>query len=219
MNAPKLDAITQSYALRICLLILLPFALGMWIMPHTQQIDGLPIDAPASNAVQGPEGLVSYNFQHNQLVGPASQLGTLFPLANYADFPPLVSHDKWELCFRDNGSRFLMPDNSSVPARIKWNVTMQGKGNVLVEYNSLNCTPVQAGTPTTYQWSAKLGPAIAQERLNGTITFDPQTSTFPRATMDWGLLQGIAMIPVFYLLVFYPAAGIWRKIREGLLAQ
>ncbi|VVB56887.1 Uncharacterised protein [uncultured archaeon] len=207
------------YAWRVFLLVLLPFALGLWVLPHTQGMDGAAIGAPVSDASRGADGSVSYHFTHSQLEGGAQQLGALFPLANYADFPPLVSHGQWQLCFKDNGSRFLLADGSDVPAEIEWNISVQGQGQVLVQANSVNCTGVEPGQATIYQWSAKLGPAIAREGLNGTITFEPQTSTYPRATMDWGLLQGLVMIPVFYLLIWYPAGGIWRKIREGLLSQ
>ena len=55
--------------------------------------------------------------------------------------------------------------------------------------------------------------------MNGTITFVPQTATYPRMEMDYGLLQGLVFIPVAYLFIWYPAAGIIRKIREGLHAQ
>ena len=53
----------------------------------------------------------------------------------------------------------------------------------------------------------------------GNVVFDPETATYPREVMDYGFLQGLVMIPVFYLFIFYPAAGIWKKIHKGLLEQ
>ena len=55
--------------------------------------------------------------------------------------------------------------------------------------------------------------------VSGVATFVPQTTAYTSMTMDYGILQGLAMIPVAYLLVWYPLAGIKKKILDGIWEQ
>ena len=215
----KLDSYekTGKLAIRIILLVLLPFFLGAFVFPHTQYLTGTSIDAPTQNATQTS---VSYSFaqSHNAAMDTA-QINSVFPLAEYLDFPPFISHRNPQLCFLDNGSSLTLPNGTVLTPNFNWNISLSNGKSISLATNSVRCANLLSGEKLSYIWTASVLSSSELDGINGTVTFDPETSTFPRETMDYGLLQGLAMIPVFYLLVWYPLAGIWKKIRHGMLEQ
>jgi hypothetical protein len=206
-----------SYALRFALLVLLPFMLGAYVLPHTQYLQGQGLSTP-SNAQGGAPQDVTYAFVHNNADSfVANKINTLFPLAEYLDFPPFVNHGSPSICFADNGSYLILPDNSTTVPTYTWNVLFNNQTSISVLPFSTSCTPISLGKEYSYAW--KLNIVNINSNLTGTAAFAPQTSTFTRMAMDYGILQGLVLIPVFYLLVVYPVVGLKRKILEGIEAQ
>jgi hypothetical protein len=205
------------FALRIALLILLPFFLGAFVLPHTQMMDGQMLGSPGE-AKSGDE--IAYSFSHpgNDLSVPQS-VGAIFPLANYLDFPPLVSHGEPEICFQDNDSYLVLADGSKFDPEFQWIVDFNNKTQLIVMPDGVNCTKASASGQNDYRWFVNMAIPSDDPRFKGNITFVPQTMAFPRMIMDYGLLQGLAMIPVAYLFIWYPAAGIWKKLHKGMAEQ
>ena len=205
-------------AARFLLLLALPFLLGLYVFPHAQYVDGSLLSTPSENQSAAPS--FSYNFSsggHTVLL--QQSVGSIFPLSDYLNFPPLVSHDRTQLCFRDNGSSIILPNGTQITPALDWEITINGQPALELPANSMACTDVPAGMKVSYAWSAEINTGIDSSSVNGTIVFNPQTTTYPRMQMDYGLLQGLVMVPVFYLLIWYPLAGIWKKLREGMAAQ
>ncbi|VVC02707.1 Uncharacterised protein [Candidatus Bilamarchaeum dharawalense] len=206
------------YTYRIFLLIILPLLVGYFVLPHTQVIDGTPLDAPVANP-NDPTQNISYSFAHsNEEVVGNQRISTLFPLAGYLDFPPFVSHSDPMICFQDEGS-YLTVNQSNQPPDVRWDVILNNQDKLTVKTYSTNCTHTKSDQNLSYGWyaSIKLPPDINLSASN--VTFTPKTKTYPRIIMDYGLLQGLILIPVAYLFIWYPAAGILRKIKKGFEEQ
>ncbi len=206
------------YAWRALLLIVIPFFLGMWVLPHTQAIDSQSLGTPIQNSSGTDSSITFFGFVHRDDVSP-QRVNALFPLANYVDFPPFVSHDRLQECFADTGSRFVWKNSSDAVPDVVWKVTLDNGISLVVESNSINCTDVDLSRPVRYNWVATLNDPYAHSYLDGNLTLSQSIDAYPRIIMDYGLLQGLAMIPVFYLLVFYPAVGIWKKLNKGMIEQ
>jgi len=204
-----------SHALRIFVLVLFPFIFGFWIVPHTAYMDGVLLSSPNENKSISTQG-VSYSFVHSSGYMVPQTVNAIFPLAEYLDFYPFVSHSYPLLCFEDNGSFFILPNGSETTPNLVWDVALNN-ATFQVTPGSPVCAISKQGQVNNYEWHASIGADLGN--TSGNITFVPKTVTYPRLMMEYGLLQGIIMIPVAYLLVFYPAAGILRKIRDGLGAQ
>ena len=207
-----------AYALRVLLLVVIPFSLGMWVLPHTQAMDSQSLNSPAPGGSAGNSNLTFFGFAQHEDVTPDG-VNAVFPLANYVDFPPFVSHDRLQECFADTGSRFVWKNSSDPVPDVAWTVSLDNGISLRVDSNSLNCTDVDLSQPVQYKWVATLSEPYVEPYMNGNLTLSQSIQAYPRIIMDYGLLQGLSMIPVFYLLIFYPAVGIWKKLNNGMLEQ
>ncbi len=208
----------RAFAARFCVLILLPFLLGMYVFPHVQFINGQLLSTPLEN--RKATEVLSYTFNpagHDVIIG--NSVANAFPLSNYLGFPPLVSHDRLQLCFQDNGSSIVLPNGTQITPSMQWRIYVNNNTPIILQPLMFACTEVTSKDQVVYAWSATVNTGLEPGTVNGTILFNPQTLTYPRQLMDYGLLQGLTMIPVFFLLVYYPIAGIWKKLRDGLLSQ
>ncbi|VVC02066.1 Uncharacterised protein [uncultured archaeon] len=203
-----------EYACRAFLLVLLPFLLGAFALPHVHYMQGTALQAPG----QAGNGVQTYAFVHSSEDSIIQQkISSLFPLAGYLDFPPFVYHSNASVCFEDTGSYLVFPDKSTSIPSYDWTILLNGGTVLPLEPYSVACAPIALGQTNSYKWGLNLKSVEATNQSNA--AFVPQTSAYTRLTMDYGILQGVVMIPVAFLLVWYPAAGIIRKIKEGLLAQ
>ncbi|VVC01188.1 Uncharacterised protein [uncultured archaeon] len=206
------------FAGRIFVLLVLPFLLGMYVFPHSQYVNGQLLSTPLGN--KNANEVLSYSFSPaSHAVAIVQGIGSAFPLSNFLDFPPLVSHDRMQLCFQDNGSTITLPNGTQMTPQMQWQIYVNNNTPISLQPYEFACTDVASSEQVVYAWQARINTGLDTGAVNGTILFNPQTLTYPRQLMDFGLLQGIAMIPVFYLLVWYPVAGIWKKLHEGLLSQ
>ncbi len=219
MAAARTDAkVWGAYIFRALLLVIIPFSLGMWVLPHTQALDSQSLGAPAPGGSAGNSNLTFFGFaRHEDAV--INGVNSVFPLANFVNFPPFVSHDRLQECFADTGSRFVWKNSSDPVPDVSWKVSLDSGASLRVDSNSVNCTDVDLSRPIRYNWVATLGGPFVQPYLDGNLTLSQSIQAYPRIIMDYGLLQGLAMIPVFYLLIFYPAVGIWKKLNNGMLEQ
>ena len=205
-------------AARLALLVALPFLLGMYILPHAQYVSGSLLSTPDEN--KNATDVLSYSFSADSHDNVLSQsVGSIFPLSGYLDFPPLVSHDRLQLCFQDNGSVIHLPNGTQIAPDLEWAIHINNDPPIRINTTTFACADVPKSGPMVYAWTAKINTGIDRESLNGTIIFDPATLTYPRVEMNYGLLQGMVLVPVFYLLIWYPLVGIWKKLHEGMMAQ
>jgi hypothetical protein len=206
-----------NFCARAILLIMIPFILGTIVFPHTQNMDGQLLRSPqeSRNAEE-----IAYSFSHsgNDISVP-QRVNAIFPLADYLDFAPLVSHSNPFLCFQDNDSYLILADGTKYDPEFAWTVDLNNKTRLIVLPDTINCTAIQLNGSNDYKWYVNVALPTNDPRFKGNLTFVPQTMTYPRIIMDYGLLQGLIMIPVCYLFVWYPAAGIWKKIHKGILEQ
>ncbi|MCX6772444.1 MAG: hypothetical protein NTV88_01590 [Candidatus Micrarchaeota archaeon] len=211
-NEPKV-----AFALRLVLLLILPFMLGAFVFPHTQLLEGSVLATPVENT-QVSE-VLSYSFSSSGSdIGTQNGIGSAFPLSSYLDFPPLVSHERLQLCFADNGTGLILSNGTAITPEMEWQIYLNNNTPILLKPGSFACADINRNEGAVYAWTAKIT-GLDKSVLNSTITFNPATRTYPRVLVNYGLLQGLAMIPVFYLVVWYPLIGIWRKLHEGMLAQ
>ncbi len=207
-----------NYAARAFLLIIFPFIIGAYFLPHTQYMDGQVLDSP-QELRNSDELAYSFSSAAEEMSVP-SKVNAIFPLADYLNFEPLVSHGQTELCYQDNDSYLVLGDGSLFDPEFSWLVEMDNnRTSLTVEPEGTNCTAVEDWNSTRYKWYARMELPTDDPRFRGNVTFVPQTRTYPRVPMDFGLLQGLVMIPVAYLFVWYPAAGIWKKVHKGILEQ
>ena len=207
----------SAFALRLALLVILPFALGAFVFPHTQFMEGSVLATPVENAQVNE--VLSYSFSRGgSALATQNGIGSAFPLSSYLDFPPLVSNDNLQLCFADNGSSIILSNGTVIKPEMEWRIYLNNNTPIALQPGSFACADIRKDEGAVYAWTAKIT-GIDKGALNGTITFNPETRTYSRVLVDYGLLQGLAMIPVFYLVIWYPLIGIWRKLREGMLAQ
>jgi hypothetical protein len=207
-----------ALAIRIIVLVVLPFLLGAVVLQHTEGYPGTPLQTPAE-LPRGYLQAATYEVTQSALMQNPSQITSFFPFANYLDFPPLVSHGTTSLCFQDTGSYVTYPNGTNSTPVFQWEVTVNNVSNVSVAPDSTNCIPATTNGQYSFKWNADFPTAqFGTENLSEVI-FTPQIVAYPIVTMDYGILQGLAFIPAFYLFIFYPAAGIWKKIHSGFLAQ
>ncbi len=211
----------SPYVIRFLILVMLPFLLGFWVLPHVQAMDSSSTGSAAASGGMQVDATTLNFVQTNEAEPAGTQtVAALFPLANYVDFAPFVSHTNLQQCFQDSGSRFTFPDGSFVSPSIVWNVTLTNLTLVSLPANSNVCLDAVRGEVIPSNWSTDYGQASRSLGLSRTpFTFTPQTRVYMHVTMDYGLLQGLTFIPVFYLLIWYPLVGIWKKLHKGLLEQ
>ena len=210
-----------TYALRLLILVVLPFSLGFWVLPHVQAMDSSPTNSTSvGSSMQLDTTSLTFVQESGAELGGPQAVAALFPLADYFDFPPFVSHTHLQQCFQDMGSKFVFADGSFVSPSIVWNVSLTNLTEVSLSANSNVCLDAVRSDVIPSNWSTDYGQASRSLGLSRTpFTFSPQTRVYMHVTMDYGLLQGLTLIPVFYLLVWYPLIGIWKKLHKGLMEQ
>jgi len=206
-----------AFAARLFLLVLLPFFFGFWVLPHTQYATGQELLAPSASR-SASFNSISYSFTGAADVTP-QKIDAIFPLADFLGFYPFVETARRDICFQDQGSYLQFPDGNTAIPEFQWVVGMSNNHSVLVFPSSTNCSTVEEGSAITYVWIPKVSGGVPSNLTNSTLTFVPQTRTYPRVLLDFGLLQGLILIPVAYLLVWYPAAGILKKLHKGMAEQ
>jgi hypothetical protein len=211
--------IQKAHLVRIAVLILLPFLIGAVLMPHTTELRGDPLVRPTEIGT-GYLQTEAYEFTHvyNIEQGP-TQVGSVFPLANYLSAYPLVSYGHMDLCIQDNGSYITYANGTSTVPAFTWNIHINNESTLAVGPYSVNCTLATVRHPYDFTWVADFPTDLAGDQNLSSIHFTPLITVYPSVVMDYGILQGLVFIPAFYLFIFYPAAGIWKKVHEGLLAQ
>jgi len=191
-----------SLAIRLMLLLVIPFVLGCFVFPHEFYAAGVP------TGPQGP-GMQAYSFSadsHRMLM--EQSMGSVFPLYKYIDYVPFASKDMIEICVAGNGSEIALQNGMRLKPEQEWEIGNDGIGN---SAGALACADVPA---TAESGLVRGGPGAS----NTTITLTFASKMFPRYEVEYGILQGLVMIPVFYLLVYYPATEIWKKLHRGMHA-
>jgi len=206
----------MNVALRVFLLLILPFLMGFSVLSHRQSVEGQQIE-PFAGGRNSTAGIFSLNFTHAQ--DSFAQIDSVFPLANYLDIPPLVSHKVTEVCFSDVGSRIMLANGTTLYPDFTWEVRRESMEMVIVHANATVCRGASSFSPGDYLWAAQIQTNMTQSELGANAVFYPDTRVRLKGEVQYGLLQGLAMIPAAYLFIWYPLFGIWRKIKEGMLAQ
>lgn len=211
--------VRKEHIARVFLLLVLPFIIGSAFMPHTEALRGESLTRPSgiqTSYLQTEE----YEFSHVYSITQApQQMSSLFPLANYLHFEPAVSYNDLQLCFQDTGSTLTYPDGTVKDPQLAWNVSLNDVSAVYVPSGSVNCTPAKANISYAFTWNAEFPMDSLGNANLAQLAFSPSVVVYTKVIMDYGILQGLACIPAFYLFVFYPAAGILKKIRHGLMEQ
>lgn len=209
----------RAYAIRICILVVLPFLLGAVVFQHTEELRGTTLQNPAeigSSYLQA----ATYQFTHESTFTQSpSQMASVFPFANYLGAPPLVSYGGTRLCFQDLGSYITHINGTNSTPSFEWEVNVNNVSNVTVQPFSTRCMPAITNGRYSFIWNAEFPIAQFGAENISRISFTPEIVIYPAVTRDYGVLQGLVFIPAFYLFLFYPAAGIWKKIHSGFLAQ
>lgn len=208
-----------AYAIRILVLVALPFLLGAVVLQHTEDLQGTPLQTPA----EIPKGYLqaaTYEFTHEStLAQTSSQVASFFPFADYLNIAPLVTYGSTRLCFQDTGSYVTYSNGTNSTPTFQWEVTVNNVSNVSVSPDSTRCMPAATNGQYSFAWNAEFPTAQFGTENLSEVVFTPEIIIYPVVTMNYGILQGLAFIPAFYLFIFYPAAGIWKKIHSGFLAQ
>jgi len=211
------------YAARVLLLVLLPFIIGYWILPHSEIIKGDIQQTPVENVAKADDTIL-YSFNHDYDITTQNRIGSVFPFANFLDFPPFVAHRDLEICFADNGSFVTYPNGTKKNLDFSWKVNFNDRVNVTVEDESENCTRAAFDEKFNYIWKAYIPvDSVADCTYQGRpctyseISFTPRTVAYPRWSVQYGLLQGLVLIPAIYLFIWYPIAGIVKKVRHGMM--
>lgn len=208
-----------AYGIRIFVLLVLPFLLGAVVFQHTEDFQGTPLQTPAEIPASYLQA-ATYQFTHESaLTQNPSQVASVFPLANYLDYTPLVSYGATRLCFQDLGSYVTYSNGTNATPDFEWAVEVNNSSVVSVLPDSTHCMLTTANGQYSFKWNAEFPTAQFGTENLSTISFNPKIVIYPLVTVDYGILQGLVFIPAFYLFIFYPAAGIWKKVRSGFLAQ
>ena len=203
---------------RAFFLLALPFLLGFLVLPHSQEVYGQPVDPFPGNR-SSPAGF-SFNFTHTQEAqSQFAQIESVFPLANYLNVYPLVSHRVTGICFQDIGSRIVLENGTTLYPDFYWNISRPSYPSIMVRANSTACTNASRAAPGDYSWAAQISTNLSREELGNNSSFYTDTRVQLQGEYEYGLLQGLAIIPAAYLFVWYPLFGIWRKLNEGMTAQ
>jgi len=196
-----------SIAVRLALLVAVPFVLGCFVFPHEYYADGAAI----GDASQGMQAYLFSADSHNLLM--EKSMGSVFPLYKYFDYAPLVSRDMVEFCV-GNGSALALPGGARLAPEQEWSLgESEGQKN---RGGMATCADVPASSQAwLHPQGGAGGSSIAPE---GSMVLNSASKVYPRYEVEYGVLQGLVMVPVFYLLIYYPATEIWRKLRHGMHA-
>ena len=151
----------QNTALRVFFLLLLPFFLGFYALPHSQAATGQFVPSFSGNR-SSLAGALSFNYTHAQEAQTQfAQIASVFPLANYLNFYPLVSHKVTAVCFQDAGSRIELANGTVIYPDFYWEVSKPSFPPVIVQANSTACANTWE---VTAPWS------IRCDRLSGSFS-------------------------------------------------
>jgi hypothetical protein len=201
---------------KVLILVLIPFIYG-YMLPHTQTLRSENLRSPTLTDTENGSVL---DFQSVQgTVGLPDGVNSIFPLGKYLSIWPLVSFNDPQLCFEDQGSYVQYTNGTRLPAEIEWDVALDNGSVVHVSQDSVNCSPIEFGRKFSYRWEGKLFFLINRNESLGNVSVVPDASTYHQFEYDYGVLQGLALIPALYLLVWYPLFGIIRKIEKGWKEQ
>ena len=211
--------IQRIHLFRILILILLPFLIGAVLLPHTAELKGATLVRPSeiqTGYLQSQQYVFTHVYTADQ---SAPEVSSVFPFANYIHFYPAVSYSNLQLCFQDEGSYLTYQNGTTETPPFQWSVEINNASEVVLFPNSVVCTKAEASNSYSLKWKANLPYGALQNEDLSQTTFTPQVVVYPKLAMDYGVLQGLVFIPAFYLFIFYPAAGIIKKIQKGLLEQ
>jgi hypothetical protein len=196
-----------SIAIRLVLLVLLPFVLGCFVFPHEYYAEGVAVGAAG-------QGMQTYTFssQSHEILMEKS-MGSVFPLYKYIDYAPFVTRDMVEICAA-NVSDLALPNGTLLKPEMEWSIG--GSEGIENRNGAVFCADVPAESQLQPQGQ---GGANATNMTSGsTIAVSLASNAHPRYEVEYGVLQGLVLVPVFYLLVFYPATEIWKKLHRGMHA-
>jgi hypothetical protein len=218
MDIEDLKADWKLFA-RLFVLVMVPFFLGAFVVPHTELLRGEPLSRPSTIPTSFLQ-IESYEFTHVYSVTQSpTAVNSIFPFSNYLRSYPAVSYGALQLCFQDNGSYLAYPNGTTVAPALSWNVALNNDSLLHVPYGEANCAEVSMNEAYSLTWDAAFPPGALGDANLSQVEFIPQVIVYPAMVMDYGILQGMVFIPAFYLFVFYPSAGIIRKIRDGMMEQ
>ncbi len=219
MQNPR--SISPRLAIRFFILVLLPFLIGAVVLPHQHMVKGDSLSTPAE-----PKRNFSYtlNYSFADTINESAHfeaIDSVFPFAEFISFYPMVRNSNPQACFEDQGSTITYPDGITIPLIFHWTINFNGQKNLTLNSASKVCTPVRFNEGFIYDYSA----TIPNEYLNrpnpsnspDVIKFSPKTIAYTRYTLDYGILQGVALIPACFLLVWYPLSGIVKMVQKGIL--
>ncbi len=212
-------AMTWQHAIRVFLLVLLPFLIGAVFLQHQENAAGNQLQITSENRTQLTDSMVYTSIHNGTGLDQVRTVSTLFPLASYMDFPPFVRHMNTQICFDDKGSQLLTANNTTINPLIEWTVEIDGAKNITFNSSTVSCEAFEKAEGMNYVWHAKIDTNVTFGEIGGQVIFVPDVVAYPKSTIDYGVLQGIALIPVFYLLIWYPLFGIIKKVKEGMNAQ
>ncbi len=213
MEIPRqLEAVVSSKAFKLLILLALPFVYG-FMLPHTQAVTSEGLNSPTLSS----NGSLDFKSVQGE-VGVPDSVNSIFPLAKYFSFWPLVSFNDAQMCFEDNGSYVSYANGTRLPASIVWTVDLNGNNITVLPYSE-NCTAVPFGHSYTYKWVGQVYFLIPSNDSLSQVQVAPITNTYHTFQYDYGILQGLVLIPVIYLVFWYPLFGIWRKIDKGWKEQ
>ncbi|MEK6982812.1 MAG: hypothetical protein AABX38_07800 [Candidatus Micrarchaeota archaeon] len=208
-----------TYGFRVFVLILLPFIIGAYFLPHEKSITGDNLTSPVSG-LQNISSKSGFTFVHTiDNAAIPQKLSSIFPLADYLSFPPFVVYKDPVICFEDKGTYITFLNGSKSFPDLIWIVDVNNKTKVIVPKNSVSCTTSKANEKFDYIWTVNVSINSDDPDISKKISLNPQTATYPMLIVDYGLLQGLVSIPVFFLFVWYPLFGIIKKIKSGLGEQ
>ncbi|MGV8085714.1 MAG: hypothetical protein ACP5N9_05680 [Candidatus Bilamarchaeum sp.] len=202
---------------RIVLLLLIPFFVGALLIHHQEKVTSQIIPTQQESATSANVDRLRYNFTQDDADNLPSKIDTLFPLANYLDFWPFISHKDLKVCFMDNGS-YLSNRGTVVKPNFNWTVVLNNNDTINVPSNSFGCKEINFDQKFSYRWNAEIPINLTQNNVD-TFEFTPKTSTYMEWTVDYGTIQGLAFIPASYLFIWYPIIGIFRKVKNGTMEQ
>src|SRR4030095_5650726 len=211
---PSLGAFINSKLFKFFVLVVVPFLLGM-ALPHVQTVKNEHLGSPSLQSIDN-DTLNSSAFEAE--VNIPENVNSVFPIAKYFSVWPLVSFNDPQLCFADNGSYVAYTNGPSIQATISWTVEVNGK-KVSVDDSTASCVPVQLNQKVAYRWEGQVFFLINRNESLGKVSVAPSTLTYHKFECDYGILQGIALIPAIYLFFWYPFFGIWKKIEKGWKEQ
>ncbi|MFA5105557.1 MAG: hypothetical protein WC506_01220 [Candidatus Micrarchaeia archaeon] len=214
-----LDQITWPHISRFILLVMVPFLIGAVLLQHEQMMKGDYLKITNENQTKITDSMVYTTMNGGGGLQQISTVSSLFPLAAYLDFPPFVMHNNPQVCFADNGSVLMVANNTTISPAIEWTVEIDSSHQLHFNSSAVSCHPFDLAKGNNYVWRAKIDTNVTYNELGPDVVFIPSVVAYPESQMNYGVLQGIALIPVFYLLIWYPVFGIIKKIREGMEAQ